>query len=165
MTTFVLVHGSWHGSWCWKELIALLRRDGHEVHAPTLTGCGADVHNLSPDIDLTTHVADVTNLLFYEDLSDVVLVAHSYGGMVAHCASVAAPDRIAGIVYLDGYLPEPGRDGFSLWPAERVEQARAAMAAGDAFREPKPAADLGNLRSRAGRLDRRAPHAAPDADL
>src|SRR5215211_2758933 len=80
--TFVLVHGAWHGGWCWKEVVRLLRGAGHEVFAPTLTGLGERVHLLAPEIDLTTHIDDVLGLLEYEDLTNVVLVGHSYAGIV-----------------------------------------------------------------------------------
>ena len=90
MATYVLVHGAWHGGWCWGRVTPLLRAAGHVVYTPTLTGLGERAHLLSPAIDLGTHVEDVVRVLHYEDLSDVVLVGHSYGGMVitgvAECA-------------------------------------------------------------------------------
>ena len=143
MTTFVLVHGSWHGAWCWKNSTPLLRRAGEDAYAPTLSGCGSNSHTLHAGIDLAMHIADVTNLLFFEDLHDVVLVGHSYGGMVTYGASIASAARIAGIIYLDGYLPLPGQTGFLLWAQDRVAQARAAMAHGDCFRDPATPSALG----------------------
>lgn len=80
MVTFVLVHGSWHGGWCWREVVPLLRAAGHAVYTPTLTGLGARAHLLASGVDLTTHIQDIVNLLFYEDLAEVVLVGHSYAG-------------------------------------------------------------------------------------
>src|SRR3954469_14921972 len=80
--TFLLVHGAWHGGWCWKKLTPLLRAAGHQVCAPTLTGLGERAHLLAPEVDLTTHIKDITAVLEYEDLQDVVLVGHSYAGMV-----------------------------------------------------------------------------------
>lgn len=107
--TFVLVHGAWHGGWCWRKLTPLLRIAGHEVFAPTLTGLGERSHLLAPEIDLDTHIKDILAVLEYEDLSDVVLVGHSYGGMViAGVAEKAAP-RVAHLVYLDAFLPENGK--------------------------------------------------------
>ncbi|WP_329314217.1 alpha/beta fold hydrolase [Streptomyces sp. NBC_01262] len=83
MATYVLVHGGGHGGWCWQRLTPLLRAAGHEVYTPTLTGLGERAHLLRPDIDLETHIADVVGVLQYEGCTDVVLVGHSYGGMVS----------------------------------------------------------------------------------
>src|SRR5262245_23442812 len=99
--TFVLVHGGWHGGWCWKKLVPLLRADGHEVLTPTLTGMGERSHLLDPHSDLSTHVLDVVNLLNYEDLRNVILVGHSYAGMVIAGVFAQAYNRIAHTVYLD----------------------------------------------------------------
>ena len=82
MTTYLLIHGAWHGGWCWKHVARLLRTAGHEVFTPTLTGLGERAHLLNPDVGLDTHVQDVLGVLEYEDVRDVVLVGHSYGGMV-----------------------------------------------------------------------------------
>ena len=103
---FVLVHGAWHGGWCWKKVVPLLRAAGHEVFTPTLTGLGERVHMLAPEINLTTHIDDVLGVLAYEDLCDVVLVGHSYGGMVISGVAERAGARLAQVVYLDAYLPE-----------------------------------------------------------
>jgi pimeloyl-ACP methyl ester carboxylesterase len=83
-TAFVLVHGTGHGGWCWRFLTPILRTAGHNVYTPTLTGLGASSHLLHDlnRVSLDTHVRDITNMMFYEDLSDVILVGHSYGGMV-----------------------------------------------------------------------------------
>lgn len=106
---FVLVHGAWHGGWCWKKLSPILRAAGHEVYTPTLTGLGERVHLLAPDIDLATHINDVVNLLEYEDLQNVVLVGHSYGGMVISGVANQAGPRIGHVAYLDAFLPEDGK--------------------------------------------------------
>ncbi len=95
MTTYVLVHGAWHGGWCWKRVAPLLRAAGHEVYAPTLTGLGERAHLLSPEVGLDTHVQDIVNVLTYEDLQDVVLVGHSYGGMVVAGVAERAAERLA----------------------------------------------------------------------
>ena len=105
---FVLVHGAWHGGWCWQRLAPLLRATGHEVYTPTLTGLGERAHLLAPTIDLTTHIDDVLAVLMYEDLTDVILVGHSYGGMVISGLIERASERIAQAVYLDAFLPEHG---------------------------------------------------------
>jgi pimeloyl-ACP methyl ester carboxylesterase len=107
--TFVLVHGAWHGGWCWKKLMPLLQDGGHRVFAPTLTGLGERGHLLSPAIDLTTHVQDITAVLEYEDLREVILVGHSYGGMVISGVAETATRRLAQLVYLDAFLPQDGK--------------------------------------------------------
>lgn len=108
MATFVLVHGGGHGGWCWQPVARRLRAEGHDVHAPSLTGLGDRRHLLSADVDLLTHVQDVASLLFYEDLSDVILVGHSYGGMVITGAADASAKRIRRLVYLDAAMPWAG---------------------------------------------------------
>ena len=107
--TFVLVHGAWHGGWCWKKLTPLLRSAGHEVFAPTLTGMGERSHLINPQINLDTHIQDITNVLEYEDLQNVILVGHSYGGMVIAGVAAKAGERLAQLVYLDAFLPENGK--------------------------------------------------------
>ncbi|HEY0659240.1 MAG TPA: alpha/beta fold hydrolase [Pyrinomonadaceae bacterium] len=109
MTNFLLVHGAWHGGWCWRRVAKILRAAGHEVFAPTLTGLGEREHLLNADVGLDTHIADVLGVLKYEDLRDVVLVGHSYGGMVIAGAAEKAAERIAHLVYLDAFVPEDGK--------------------------------------------------------
>lgn len=109
MATFVLVHGAWHGSWCWKRVRALLQRQGHEVFTPTLTGIGERSHLLSPSVNLETHIQDVQNLLRWEELHDVVLCGHSYGGMVVSGAVDREAERIRSLVFLDAFVPESGQ--------------------------------------------------------
>ena len=107
MATFLLVHGAWHGGWCWRFVRPLLK--GHEVHAPSLTGLGERKHLARPDIDLDTHIADVVSLLEMEDLRDVILVGHSYGGMVITGVADRAADRVGRLVYLDAANPVNGQ--------------------------------------------------------
>src|SRR5215469_10500746 len=109
MATYVLVHGGGHGGWCYQRVARLLRAAGHEVHAPSLTGLGERSHLVSPQVDLDTHIRDVTSLLHYEDLSDVILVGHSYGGMVITGAADRAADRVGRLVYLDAANPVNGQ--------------------------------------------------------
>lgn len=109
MTTIVLIHGGWHGGWCWKKLAPLLRVAGHDVHAPTLTGLGERAHLLCPEITLSTHVQDIVALLKYEDLQGVVLVGHSYGGMVMTAVAEEVSERLAQLVYLDAFVPLDGQ--------------------------------------------------------
>lgn len=106
---FVLVHGAWHGGWCWKKVRARLAAAGHPVFTPSLTGLGERAHLASPAVDLDTHVEDVIALLEAEDLRGVVLVGHSYAGMVITGVVSRASDRIAQVVYLDAFLPEDGK--------------------------------------------------------
>src|ERR1051325_3898654 len=98
-TTFVLVHGAWHGGWCWKKLTPLLRAAGHQVFTPTLTGLGERSHLLSPQVDLNTHIKDISLVLEFEDLQDVVLVGHSYGGMVIAGVAEQVSGRLVQLVY------------------------------------------------------------------
>ena len=112
MATFVLIAGAYGGGWWWKKVTPLLRVAGHEVYTPTLTGLGERAHLLSPDVDLSTHIRDIVNLLYYEDLEDVVLVGHSNGGMAATGAAEATPERIRRLVYLDVPIPEDGQSSF-----------------------------------------------------
>src|SRR6266704_2926101 len=100
MATYVLVHGGSHGGWCYQRVARLLRSAGHDVYAPTLTGVGERAHLLGPDVDLETHITDVVQLLRYEDLNDVILVGHSYGGMVITGVADRALDRVGHLVYL-----------------------------------------------------------------
>lgn len=109
MATFVLVHGGGHGGWCYQPVARLLRRAGHEVYAPTLTGLGERAHLLGPEVDLDLHVEDVVAVLHYEDLRDVILVGHSYGGMVITGVAGRAAERIGKLVYLDAANPENGQ--------------------------------------------------------
>ena len=119
--TFVLVHGAWHGGWCWRRVAALLRKAGHDVYAPSLTGLGERKHLASRQIDLATHIEDVVQLLEMEDLRQVVLVGHSYGGMVITGAADRMAWRLSRLVYLDAFVPEDG--GCAL---DYVVPARAA---------------------------------------
>jgi pimeloyl-ACP methyl ester carboxylesterase len=109
MTTFVLVHGAWGGSYGFKYVRGPLRAAGHEVFTPSLTGIGERVHLASPQVDLTTHVTDVVNTILYEDLTDIVLLGYSYGGMVVTGALEYVADRVAHLVYLDAFKPENGQ--------------------------------------------------------
>jgi pimeloyl-ACP methyl ester carboxylesterase len=117
VATFVLVHGGGHGGWCYQQVARRLRGDGHHVHTPTLSGLAERSHLLSPTIDLDTHIRDITSLLFYEDLSDVVLVGHSYGGMVVTGVADAVPERVQRLVYLDAATPSNGQSLADVSPA------------------------------------------------
>lgn len=122
MAVFVLVHGAWHGGWCWHQTVNALRTLGHEVHAPTLTGVGERSHLLTTDITPDTHVTDIVNTLRWRDLMDVILVGHSYGGMITTGVAAQMPDRLKALVYLDAFVPE--ESGVSLF--SRANPARMA---------------------------------------
>ncbi len=108
MGTFVLVHGAWHGSWCWKRVRGALQQQGHQVFTPTLTGVGERSHLLSAGVDLQTHTLDVLNLIEWEDLNDFVLCGHSYGGMVISGVADRIPERVRSLIFLDAFVPEHG---------------------------------------------------------
>ena len=116
MATFVLVHGGGHGGWCYKKITPLLRAAGHDVYAPTLTALGERKHLLRPDVDLDTHITDVVNLLEYEDLENVILLGHSYGGMVITGVADRAASRIGHLVYLDAAHPKNGESLADITP-------------------------------------------------
>ena len=137
MATFVLVHGAWHGGWCWRKLTPLLRDAGHAVCTPTLTGLGERAHLGNRDVGLDTHVQDVVNVLEYEALSNVVLVGHSYGGMVITGVAHQIPGRLAHLVYLDAFVPKHGQSMLDLGPPERRESMAARVRVeGDGWRLP-----------------------------
>jgi pimeloyl-ACP methyl ester carboxylesterase len=116
MTNFVLVQGAWIGGWYWRPNAQALRKAGHEVYTPTLTGLGERSHLMNPGINLDTHIADVINVIKWEELSDIVLVGHSYGGMVVTGVADTMPDKIKSLVYLDAFVPENGQSLLSLLP-------------------------------------------------
>ena len=137
MSTFVLVHGAWHGSWCWKRVRLLLQAQGHQVFTPTLTGVGERSHLLSPHIGLETHIDDVVNLIRWEELTGVVLCGHSYGGCVIRGAADRVPGRIGSLVYLDAFVPENGESLHDLLPpAVREMQLEGARKAGEGWKVP-----------------------------
>jgi len=109
MATYVLVHGGGHGGWCFQRLARILRSAGHEVYTPTMTGLGERAHLLSPSVDLDLHIRDIVAVLRFEDLHDVVLVGHSYGGMVITGVADRVPDRVGRLVYLDAATPVDGQ--------------------------------------------------------
>jgi len=118
MAIFVLVHGGGHGGWCYQKLARMLRQAGHDVYTPTLTGLGERAHLVSDAVDLDMHIADVVAVLTYEDLRDVILVGHSYGGMVITGVADRASERIAELVYLDAAHPKDGESLAIVAPAQ-----------------------------------------------
>ena len=120
MAIFVLVHGAWHGGWCWADAEAELSALGHETHAVTLTGLGERSHLASVDIDADLHVQDVVNTIRWRDLHNVVLVGHSYGGMVITGVAGQIPERLSALIYLDAMVPEAS--GVSLFAQANPER-------------------------------------------
>jgi len=148
MAVFVLVHGAWHGSWCWKRVRKTLQARGYEVFTPTLTGVGERSHLLSPQVDLETHVADVTNLIRWEELTDVVLCGHSYGGCVVSGAADRVPERIGALVYLDAFVLEDGQSLHdSLPPEMRNAQLEGVRKLGDGWKVPPIPAEVFEVNS------------------
>lgn len=145
MTTFVLLHGAWHGGWCWSRVAGPLRARGHQVTTPTQTGLGERWHLMSRDITLETFTRDLVNHLVYEDLTDVVLVGHSFGGNAISGAAERVPERIGELVYLDSMVIQGGETPFDHLPPERVaERVRLAEeSSGGLSIPPPPAAAFG----------------------
>jgi pimeloyl-ACP methyl ester carboxylesterase len=150
MANILIIHGAWSAGWAWKKMRAPLRALGHELFTPTCTGLGERAHQASPQVSLQTHIDDMLAVLEFEDLHDVLLVGHSYGGMVATGVAQAAAPRIAQLVYLDAFGPRDGQRAFDLMPAlARQRGLEAARSQGDGWRLPAnplppdtPAADV-----------------------
>lgn len=138
MANYLLVHGAWHGAWCWQRVLPGLIRAGHRAHAVTLTGVGERAHLLSPAIDLETHIQDVMAAMDAEELDDVVLVVHSYAGMLGTAVADRRPERLRHLVYLDAVLPKPG-ECWSSTHASATRKTRIAAAQADPLRSfPAP---------------------------
>jgi pimeloyl-ACP methyl ester carboxylesterase len=135
MSTFVLVHGAWSGSFGWRKVRPLLAAEGHEIFTPSLTGIGERAHLTSPQVNLSLHVQDIVNMIWYEDLRDITLVGYSYGGMVVTGALDHLGDRVKHLVFLDAFLPTDGQSLESLVgrPAEIPESFPGTW-----LREPTP---------------------------
>ncbi len=137
MSAFVLIPGGWHGGWYFQAFAEALRARGHRAYPVTLTGLGHRRHSLHPGVNLDTHIADVVQLLEVERLSDVVLVAHSYGGMVLRGVLDRAPSRLAAAVYVDAYVPDDGQSCFEL-ANDRYRAMFLDGAGEDGFSVPPP---------------------------
>lgn len=137
MATFVVAHGAWSASWAWRKMHPLMHAAGHVLHVPCYTGLGERRHVSAPDITLDTHIADVIGRIEMEDLHDVVLVGHSYGGMVATGVADRMRQRIAHLVYLDAFVPRDGQSLFDLQPeAHRQRVELLAQQHGGGWRVP-----------------------------
>ena len=136
MALFLVAHGAWSAGWAWKKMHPRMRAAGHQLLTPTYTGLGEREHLANPAIDLETHIRDVLGVVRFENLRDVVLIGHSYGGMVATGVADRARDRIAQLVYLDAFAPRDGESVFDLQPPDIVARMREAAKAGDGWRIP-----------------------------
>lgn len=135
MAAFVLVHGAWQGTSTWDWVVHELEKAGHKVYVPTLTGLGAHAHQLTPEVNLETHIRDVLGLLSYEGLQKVILVGHSYAGMIITGVAEQAKDRLARLVYVDAFIPDDGQSALQLLP-DAIQQAfrTQAQTEGDGWR-------------------------------
>jgi pimeloyl-ACP methyl ester carboxylesterase len=139
MADFVLVHGAWHGGWCWKKLLPGLQAAGHRAFALTLTGLGERAHLMSPTITLQTHVQDVCGLIEHEELQGAVLVGHSYAGMViTGVAQQVDTERLSHLVYLDAVVPQPGEAWSSGHSPDTQTARRAVIAQSGQLAPPNP---------------------------
>jgi pimeloyl-ACP methyl ester carboxylesterase len=136
---FVLVHGSWHGGWCWRRVADLLDAKGHKVYTPTLTGLGERSHLMSGMITLDTHITDVANVIKWENLQDVVLVGHSYAGFVISGVAERVQPAISSIVFLDAFFPQNGESVLDLTPPDLHAATLAAVAKNEVGRPVPPA--------------------------
>lgn len=141
MTNFLLVHGAWHGGWCWRDVVPRLTQAGHRVHAVTLTGVGERMHLMTPAITLETHITDVANAIEMEEMDRIVLVVHSYAGMIGTAIADRMPERLRHLVYVDAVVPKPG-ESWSSTHASATREARLVAAQGSpdfSFPPPDPA--------------------------
>jgi pimeloyl-ACP methyl ester carboxylesterase len=138
--TFLLVHGAWHGGWCWRRVADLLQARGHTVFTPTLTGLGERSHLMRTGINVSTHITDIVNVMKWEELSGVVLCGHSYGGMVVSGVAEQLADKIASIVFLDAFLPDSGDAMVDVTSQATRERIKAAAERGDIGVPAPPAA-------------------------
>ena len=141
MANFILVHGAWHGAWCWRRVSDALVRAGHRAHPVTLTGLGERAHLLSSSITLETHISDVINAIEAEEMGDVVLAVHSYAGMLGTAVADRLPGRLKHLMYVDAVVPRPG-ESWSSTHASTTREARLAAAQASAefsFPPPDPA--------------------------
>jgi pimeloyl-ACP methyl ester carboxylesterase len=141
--TYVLVHGEWSGGWIWEKIAPVIRRAGHPVFTPTLTGLGELYHLGSPSTGLDTHIQDVVALLEHEDLDGVVLAGHGYAGMIVSAVAECLPDRLSHLIYLDGYCPRNGESMAELaGPEAREILEQNALAEGEGWRVAPPDPEL-----------------------
>jgi pimeloyl-ACP methyl ester carboxylesterase len=158
MTDFVLVHGAWHGAWCWRKILPSLGAKGHRAFAVTLTGVGEREHLMSSSVRLATHIDDVVSVIETEELARVVLVGHSYAGLLITAVADRCAERIVRLVYLDAIIPHSG-ESWSSSHDESTRQARRAGIARDGIIPPPPSSAYGLTGEDAAWVDRRQrPH-------
>ncbi|MEZ0307083.1 MAG: alpha/beta fold hydrolase [Ramlibacter sp.] len=160
MANFVLVHGAWHGAWCWRHVVQQLVAAGHRAHAVTLTGVGERAHLMSPAITLETHITDVANAIEAEEMDGVVLAVHSYAGMIGTALADRMTQRLRHLVYVDAVVPQPG-ESWSSTHASATREARMAAAQASAdFSFPPPDPGVYGLEgaNHAWALRRQTPH-------
>jgi pimeloyl-ACP methyl ester carboxylesterase len=152
MAAYVLVGGGWLGGWCWQKVARRLREEGHDAYPATLTGLGERVHLASPQVNLETHITDVVNLIEFEDLHEVVLLGHSYGGLVVTGAADRIPERISELVYLDTTpLPDGGMLIEKFPPEARQRTEKQVQELGEGWKFPiPPPEELANMASLEG---------------
>ncbi|MCY7319021.1 MAG: alpha/beta fold hydrolase [Ramlibacter sp.] len=138
MADFVLVHGAWHGGWCWRRVVQALTAQGHRAHAVTLTGCGERAHLMSSAITLETHISDVLEAIVAEELASVVLAVHSYAGMIGTAIADRQPQRLKHLVYVDAVVPRPGESWSSTHASATREARLAAAGAAPDYSFPPP---------------------------
>lgn len=138
MTTFVLVHGAFHGGWCWRDFAPILEAKGHKVLTPTLTGLGDRYDEATEDVGLSTHVQDIISIYEAGNLSDTILVGHSYGGPVVGGVADAMPERVATLVYLDAPIPEDGKSVLGFQFDERRQEFLGKAKAYNGWQIPAP---------------------------
>ena len=137
MATYVIVHGAWGGAWAWNKFaVPMLREAGQNVYPVTLTGLRERSHLSSPEVSLDTHIQDVVNVLFYEDLTDVILAGHSYGGNVITGVADRVPERLQQLVYLDAATPADGKASADGFPGRRDQIEEQARREGDGWKVP-----------------------------
>jgi pimeloyl-ACP methyl ester carboxylesterase len=137
--TYVLVHGAWHGGWCWSKVASILRGRGHTVVTPTQTGLGERAHLISKSIDLDLFATDITNVIKFEDLDDIILVGHSFGGNAVSGVADNMRDHIRHLIYLDAVILENGQSAFSQLPKDIVEaRTKAAQESSGGLSIPAP---------------------------
>jgi pimeloyl-ACP methyl ester carboxylesterase len=146
MANFVLVHGAWHGGWCWQRVTSALQAQGHRVHALTLTGLGERAHLLSPAITLDTHIDDVISAIEVEELHDVILAVHSYAGMIGTAVADRLGKHLKHLVYVDAVVPKPGESWSSTQSAAVQQQRLSAAQASTRFSFPPPDPEVFGLK-------------------
>lgn len=147
MANFVLVHGAWHGGWCWQRVTSALQQGGHRVFPVTLTGLGERAHLLSAAITLDTHIQDVRGVIEAEELDEVVLAVHSYAGMIGTGVADRMGSRLKHLVYVDAVVPKPGESWSSTQSSATQQQRLSAAQASEHFSFPPPDPEVFGLRA------------------